>query len=203
MGKLQIKTSKTLVLTVFAVIVVAVAFALGSGQRTELSFQESNPTPHQDEGLKKVAISLDHRTYTNTEELGGDSEVILLGSVRDEGKTSQDPSVGTSVDGEPIPGLVKTSFSVRVDKLLKGHADPAITVVLPGGTVGDMEYVVENTPWLSQGDSVIMYLVKGEDGRYHPLAGGSAIAVKNSAGKYTLPEAVSGERAMEVSEYKF
>ncbi|PID31742.1 hypothetical protein CR970_04200 [Candidatus Saccharibacteria bacterium] len=160
-----------------------------------------------DSNPNTVYMTVDHKTYSSVSELSNDSDTIVLGSVLNNGSSKQDPSPDKSGGGQPAPGLVSTEFSVRVDKSLKGDvkSGQAITVVLTGGTVNGTKYMPEDMPWLSKGESVIIYLSRGGDGKYYPLAGGAAIASKKSASskQFVLPSGVSGGRQMEVSEVTF
>jgi len=196
------KGALLVILPVVAIILILV-LELNDTQKFSTNLQNYQPPTNQGDAKKTVGISLDHKTYGTTRDLREDSTVVLIGTVLDEGTTKESPSSAISGDGMPAPGLVKTYFPVRVDKILKGEADTTITVVLTGGVVNDTKYIAEGIPWPSRNNSVIMYLIKGEDGKYYPLAGGSALAIRGQDDKYILPGAVSGNRPMEVTETDF
>lgn len=183
--------------TAIAVLLVENKHAIGS-----LVFKDDKTTTIPDDNLSRVAISLDYKTYKNLNDLEEDSDTIILGTVVDSGTTIQGSPIGVSPDGQPVPGLVKTVFSVRVERVLRGGAESDISIVLPGGVIGDTRFIAEDIPWIAKGVRAIMYLTEGDDGKYHPLAGGSAIA-QNQSGKFILPGAATGARSIEVSESRF
>lgn len=155
---------------------------------------------------KTVVFEVDHKTYSSLRDLREESDVVIRGSVLDDGSTRQEDSIGASADGQPAPGLVNTEFSVRVDTSLKGGIvqGTTILVVLTGGVINDTKYVSDGMPWLKRGDSAIIYLSKGEDGKYYPMAGGAAIASKVvDTNTFSLPGKVSGKDPIRISETEF
>lgn len=203
MKALQLNISKSIVWTIVVIaacVAVVVLFMVNKQEKSNTTLSNNNYS-------KTVSFEVDHKTFNTAAELRKESNVVVLGSVLDNGSTKEEPSVGTSGDGQPAPGLVNTDFSVRVDKSLKGNAakGATITVVLTGGIANDTKYTSEGMPWLSKGDSVIMYLSKGEDGKYYPLAGGAAIASKKAdrSNMFTLPSEVSGKDQINISESEF
>lgn len=145
--------------------------------------------------IEIVPISLDHKTYGNALELKEDSHTVLAGVVVDDGITKRGASPGRSGDGKEIPGIVRTEYSVKVDKLYKGDTDEGktIAVVLTGGTIDGQKYEIEGIPQLVKGEEMLMYLSKGEDGKYYPMSGSTAIAVQKADGSYSLGEDTIGK----------
>lgn len=119
--------------------------------------------------------------------------------------TKREPSPGRNGYGTVIPGLVRTEFSVRVDRILKGGIQErqAVVVVLTGGTVEGERYEAEGMQWLLKDEVALMYLSKAEDGKYYPMAGSASLASKKvgSTDTFVFPETVfSNNEALEVRE---
>ncbi|PID32996.1 hypothetical protein CR969_03115 [Candidatus Saccharibacteria bacterium] len=159
-------------------IIVALAFATVILIFISISLNRPDTDSPGNSDPNTVYIMADHKIYRNISELRGEADTVILGSVLDNGSTKQSSSSGKSGDGRSAPELVSTEFSVRVDKSLKGdlRSGQAITVVLTGGTVSGTKYISKGMPWLAKDESVIIYLSRGDDGKYYPLAGGAAIA---------------------------
>ena len=204
MEKQQTITSRTVTLLLMAAVLLFVLISmLYSRHQQEVVSQSYKISTIQGDAKDIVNVSLDHKTYDTVRSLRDDADVVIVGSVLDSGATKESSSPGLSGDGTPAPGLIKTDFLVHTDRILKGDVDEEVIVVLTGGITDDVKYITEGVPWLSEGDSVIMYLVGGGANKYYPLAGGSALAIRQENGKYILPSSVSGSRLMEVSEPNF
>ncbi|MBX6334950.1 hypothetical protein IRY61_06470 [Candidatus Saccharibacteria bacterium] len=147
-------------------------------------------------------INLDHKTYSNLKELEDDADVIIRGTVFDAGKTLAGAPL-RSEDGREVPGIPTTEFQVAVKKIYKGIVtDDQVTVVLTGGTLEGTRYEAEGMPWLVKHSDTIMYLHLGDDGKYYPLAGGAAIALRREGKRnnFILPTEVHGAQEIEIPD---
>jgi|GEM_PF-6101283 len=177
-------------------ILAAVALVLVGGLAVALN-------PRSPESVTHVQkISLDHKMYASAKELKDDSDLIVRGTVLDNGRTVDGQPLHTE-DGKEVPGTPTTEFGVKVVKTFKGTtAANEITVVLTGGVSGDTRFEAEGMPWLAKQATTILYLHLGEDGKYYPMAGGAAIAAQKAGkpDKFTLPAEVNGSSAIDISE---
>jgi len=93
---------------------------------------------------------------TTLAEMAKVSDAVVLGRVTKK-------AVRWSTAGDAI----YTYVSVRVDSRFKGEVADDITVVVPGGTVGETTRVVHGAPRFTVGEKVVLYLearTKGETG---------------------------------------
>ena len=63
---------------------------------------------------------------------------------------------------------------------------------MAGGTTDTAQFVLEGGTPLTDGQQALFFLVKEDDGKFYPLAGGSAVGAKQSDGSFTLPPDVTG-----------
>lgn len=136
--------------------------------------------------LQIIHLDADYKTYSTSAELKAAANTIFSGTILDN---------GTTRDSAATPGVPRTEFSVRVDRVHKGDVKngDTVVVVLTGGTVGNRKYVFEDMDLPARDSSMLMYLEKGSDGKYYPLAGGTALASKKEGSNtFVLPQAVSG-----------
>ncbi len=99
-------------------------------------------------------------TLANTgahDALNHDNRAVLRGVVRD-------------VELEPTQArLLHTRYLIDVEEVLAGtHADQ-VTVVLPGGRVGDMAQVVSGVPMWSEGDEVLVFVPRSRQVSMHDV----------------------------------
>lgn len=125
-----------------------------------------------------VHLGADHKTYKSVKELKINAGIVLVGRVMDSGSTVQASPVGVAADGRLLPALPQTNFTVQVEKVMRGSIDGAkkVSVALTGGKINGVLYQVEDMPWLYEKEKVVLFLNKGNNGSYYPLAGGFAVA---------------------------
>ena len=61
---------------------------------------------------------------------------------------------------------ILTDVEVETSSVWRGSAPSHVTVVVPGGVVGDVGQRVDGAPTLSDGEDVALFLEKAGDGRY-------------------------------------
>ncbi len=66
---------------------------------------------------------------------------------------------------------VVTDHEVVFLRTLKGQNDKTITVVQPGGTLGSRHFVNEHETLLRPGSTYLLFLRRGEDGKYFIVGG--------------------------------
>lgn len=196
----SLRTNRNLYFLASLVIVVGIVAGF-----VFVSRDDPDSAPSASNEIQTIQLDVDHPTYSNQAELKADADVVILGNPEDQGQTFvEDQSIATSPSGQDVPSVPMTEFHIKVKKVFKGDvsADEVIVVVLTGGTTGNIKYEVEDFPWLTKGKPTLMYLEKGTDGKYYPLAGGAALANEKDKEKqnYTLPDAVSGKQEIDVSE---
>lgn len=104
------------------------------------------------------------QTQLTPQQLCGGVERVVVGQVVDiEHRYADD-------------GTLERLVHLSVEHTVKGTARPALEVVLPGGTVGELTYTVSETPVLVEGGRYLLFL-QPEDGRLH-VHGGEQGAVR-------------------------
>jgi hypothetical protein len=104
--------------------------------------------------------------HTSVEELTTVSTLIVRGTV-------------TSLEaGEPTPGRIDTAVEVTVAEVLKGIPRGKVTVVTPGGRLGNLSQRVEGAATFKLHEAVLLFLVQVE-GHVHAVTA-------MSQGKFTL-----------------
>jgi len=93
-----------------------------------------------------------------------------------------------------VPPDIHTDYKIRLTRIIKGNADnKEATIALMGGIEDKTNYVIEGVPALKKGDRILVFASHGRDGKYYPLSGGTAIAVRDDKGRYSLTkETVAG-----------
>lgn len=147
-----------------------------------------------DAQLKTVHLSSLHPTYESTESmlLSSDAALIVEAVVADDGKVTASPRSGDN----SAPPRVSTVYQVEVEKIIKGHIDSkTVTISLMGGIFDNTNYIKEGVPKLRKGDRIVCFASRGDDGKYYPLSGSTAIAQIDNAGRFTLTSStISGEK---------
>jgi hypothetical protein len=136
----------------------------------------------------------DHATFSAVNDLAAAASNVVYGTVESSqpGESTSlgvDPSTGTA-----LPALPHTDFLVLVGKSIKGSISSGsqITVTLAGGITDTGPVTVDGVPTLPFGTNLLFFLNAGNDGKYYPLAGGSAIAAETTSGQFVLPDDVTG-----------
>lgn len=144
--------------------------------------------------LQTVTLSSLHPTYESAESmlLSNDASLVAEAVVEDDGKVVSSPRSGDS----SAPPRVSTIYQVKLEKIIKGNVDSkVVTLSLMGGIAEQTNYVMEGVPRLKKGDRVVFFASHGDDGKYYPLSGSTAIALTDSSGNFSLTDAtISGER---------
>jgi hypothetical protein len=154
-----------------AAAVAAVAAAVAGLTFAAAGPDRPNPTV--------IAVHLDHQTYADEQSMRADADLVVAGRV---------VGVGTVSRLEPVP---LTDFRVAVDSVYKGTATETITVAMTGGDTAATRYVVHGVPALQSGHRYLFYLHRGDDGRFYPLAGSSAVGAE-AAGSFEFSTEVTG-----------
>lgn len=85
------------------------------------------------------------------------------------------------------PGRLVTDIEIELEHTFKGEAPARVTVLQPGGTVGDLTQVVTHVPSFALGERVVLFLERRPAGRYRVIRG--------EQGKFNLDEATGTARA--------
>lgn len=138
-----------------------------------------------------VQLSALHPTYSSVDDITSSPEAAFVGQavVLDEGTVRSNKIPG---DPAEAPPEVHTDYTLQVTSLIHGKdTSPQITIAVMGGVVEGKRYTYEGVPQLKKGDTIIVFASLGNDGKYYPLAGSTAIATQQQEGKstFTLSEA--------------
>lgn len=183
MNKQAYKSIRTKYLILAAALLIVVmmgvaAYVISSKQTKESAVVEPTRT---------VSLSTFHPTYASLAELVAASDTSFAGQavVLDEGVARSERFEN---DPPQAPPQVHTDFKLKVKSVVKGEGVPSeITVAMMGGTVDDTRYVYEGSvPKLKKGDVVMVFAFLGNDGKYYPLSGSTAVAVQRGDGRFTL-----------------
>lgn len=87
---------------------------------------------------------------------------------------------------------ILTDVEVETSSVWRGSAPSRVTVVVPGGVVGDVGQRADGAPTLSDGEDVALFLEKAGDGRYRVHGLGQ--------GKFSI---VAGEAKPQLSGFAF
>ena len=143
---------------------------------------------------KIVHLSTLHPTYESTESmlLSNDAVLVAEAVVADDGRVIASLRSGDN----SAPPRVSTVYQVELGKIIKGRVDSKTVIIsLMGGVVDKTSYVMEGVPKLHKGDRVVFFASRGDDGKYYPLSGSTAISVIDNSGKYHFSGAtISGEK---------
>lgn len=107
-----------------------------------------------------------------------------------------------AVRGSNDVWLPHTIYSVDVADVYKGrvNVNARIEVVVTGGTIDGEVVSIEGAPVLHRGGEYVFFLHNGRDGRYHPEAGGAAIATQSGRDSFELSPSVTGGPALTFTE---
>jgi hypothetical protein len=145
-----------------------------------------------------ILLHADHPTYADAQSLRETSESVVIGTVLSQ---TTDPGVspGSAPDGTSLPPIPETYYRVHIQRALKGGfglVDSDIAVGLTGGASPDGKFVLDGGPILSPGVAYMFFARAGANATWYPLAGGAAIAEKQSDDSYLLSGEVSGQNAI-------
>lgn len=142
--------------------------------------------------MRTVQMSTMHPVYGSVESMINAKETSLVAEavVMDNGTVR---SVRDVAD-ENVPPDVHTDYVIELTRVIKGDARvKSATIALMGGIEDKTNYVIEGVPALKKGDRILVFASHGRDGKYYPLSGGTAIAVRDDKGRYSLTkETVAG-----------
>lgn len=143
----------------------------------------------------------DHATYGTLSEISAASDAIIVGQATSK---TVEPGVSPGVDaeGDPLPALPHTNYTVTVARTIKGAipSGSAVVVGLAGGKTAAEEVRPEEGYEIREGANAVFFLQANGNGRYYPLAGGAAIAEAHPDGTYELPPDAVQEVPIRFSE---
>ncbi|HKG02361.1 MAG TPA: hypothetical protein VKB03_04220 [Conexibacter sp.] len=188
------RARRSLVVSAAAVVVAAAAatawLALG-GWRAD----RPQPLPERAAAASVYHIDADHPVYANVGDLRAEADVVATGEVIGSSVVSG-VSPGVDDAGDPVPAIPHTDYTVRLGDVIKGSvaSGDQISVVLAGGDAPAGHFVLDGGPHLVVGDVQLLFLDAAPDGKFYPLAGGAAVASRQSDGSFLLsPEATGQE----------
>ena len=142
--------------------------------------------------VRTVQMSTTHPVYRSVESMINAKETSLAAEavVIDNGTVR---SIRDVAD-KNVPPDIHTDYKIRLTRIIKGNADnKEATIALMGGIEDKTNYVIEGVPALKKGDRILVFASHGRDGKYYPLSGGTAIAVRDDKGRYSLTkETIAG-----------
>jgi hypothetical protein len=83
---------------------------------------------------------------------------------------------------------IETVYELRVERAMKGRTLELIRVVSPGGVIGDRGVLVPASAHFHQGDRVLLFLTRDEDGRWR--------TTDLTLGKFRFVTSTAGERLL-------
>lgn len=120
----------------------------------------------------------------------------------------------------PEKRIVVTDVRLRVQQVIKGRAEPIVTLTLPGGVIGDLTQHVAGMPRFMTGDTDVLFLpsralltsplVGRTHGRFRVVMGhgGAGRFIANSAlqpvtavADYSKPARVASGRALTLDDF--
>ena len=104
-----------------------------------------------------------------TADLSGNSSNIVQGQV-----------LSTKAAWNDEHTFIFTRVDLKISQQFKGRTESGITVMAPGGEVGEMGLKVEHAPTFEVGEEVILFLRVQEDGQFGVVAW--------EQGKFTIEE---------------
>jgi len=142
-------------------------------------------------------MDADHPTYPTIEDVSSAAETIITGIVVSH-STEPGESPGVDALGEPLPAIPHTNYIVDVTKVLKGSATAgsSLIVTLAGGSTPSGQFILDGAPEIRDSDTDLFFLQVGSSGKYYPLAGGAAVAVRNPEGAFSLPSDATGQEPL-------
>ena len=147
-----------------------------------------------------VSIEADFKQYASAELLKTDADLVVTGTVLGSRVISEQQSASVSVDGSTIPALPRTLYQVKVKQVLKGKLTTnTITVSQLGGEKDGVTYEIEGFDTVGRNTEVVLFLTSGDKDIYYPLAGGLAVAKKESSAAYSLPAEVNGSKKIRLN----
>jgi hypothetical protein len=180
-----------LTLPIVAAVVIAACGSAAERPRAE----------GQDRERATYRVQSDHDTYGTLDALRAKADVIAIGTPLSS-EVVPGVSPGDDGAGDPIPGVPHTEYSVRVDESIKAAGDTgsSLVVALPGGATQEGTFVTEGTRKLTIGQDALFFLLRGADGKFYPLAAGTAIGDRQPDGTFAVPAAATGAAALVLTE---
>lgn len=118
-----------------------------------------------------LAVTLDEIPL---ESLGARAEAVVHGRViRTEGRWTDDRT------------MIVSLVAIEVRAVVRGRAEPMISVKQLGGSVGDVGMSVSEEPLLQPGDEVVLFLDRWPDGTYR--IAGSRRGASHVTGEHGVP----------------
>lgn len=173
-----VKKYKIIPMIIAALVAVAI-LAIYINAQTEIIKPDATRT---------MESSTLHPTYTSIDEMMKDPELSFVGRaiVADDGKVRSQIVPNAPTEAPPI---VHTDYRLKVESVIFGQNIPnKITISVMGGQVEETRYLYENIPDLKKGDTVIVFALLGDDGKYYPLSGDTAVAIQKDDSHFTLSE---------------
>jgi hypothetical protein len=90
----------------------------------------------------------------------------------------------TDVRAFPVPGRgIESAVTVAVERVLKGDAEPFVTVRVPGGVIGRYRQITIGAPALRVNQQAIFFLKRGADNGWRPIGMSAGVVhVRSEAG---------------------
>lgn len=135
--------------------------------------------------MQTVHLEPFYKSYESIEELMAESDLKLAAT----GTVTSLKEVTKQDRSYPAPPIVNSDFLISIDTVVTGEIAGDITLSVSGGVADDDKvYVSEGVPDLTVGDRILFFASLGDDGKYYPLAGSTAIAFRNDDSSYTVSE---------------
>jgi hypothetical protein len=159
----------------------------------------SSAAPHESRhASRRIALlHADHPSYDGLNNLVGSADAVFIGTVTGTAPGTPIPAAQNPT-GSTQGDIPQTDISVRVDTPEKGSLSSGhgVTVTVTGGASGSGETELEGVPPIDVGHQYVFFVVAGDGGKYYPLAGGAAIATKNTDGSFSLSGDVTGSGSL-------
>jgi hypothetical protein len=104
------------------------------------------------------------QTYSSVEAMAKDTEYIIIGKLIDS-YVWEYPK-----EYKHVP-LLFTYYKVEVLSEIKGEMENVISVYVDGGVQNGKEYIIEDSPLLNVGDTMILFLMNGSNEDYTTVGG--------------------------------
>jgi hypothetical protein len=168
-----------------AILLLAVGFAGGCGSEpTAPSRGETPPKP-------RYRLAIDHDVYPSSTALRDAADAIAIGTPTARTvRPGQSP--GNDAAGDPIPGVPHTEHTVQITERIKGDFGGTIVVAVPGGATPQGDFSAEGMLQPPLGRPALFFLKDGNNGRFYPLAAGTAIGAQQPDGTFAIPAATTG-----------
>ncbi|WP_460754999.1 hypothetical protein [Myceligenerans cantabricum] len=171
-----------------------------------LAMSACTPAPGTDPAPgSTVQIQADYPAY-DTSGLVDESTLIIEGTVTAAEATVQRPRFEGDIPEEnPLLGLSEeekkqaleqddavaaTAVTVRADVVHRGEVEPGqeVTIVLTGGTIDDMTYVVDGEASLATDETYLLFAADSFDGAFTVLGGAAGTYLASDGNTFTATE---------------